>query len=76
MSNKKNKAVKKPSSQADSQAAKSAQSTKASSKAAKNTQPTAKVKDGLSEEKAAKIIGAVIAAIMVCLLYTTNPADE
>lgn len=52
MSNKKNKAVKKPSSQANSQAVKS-------------TQSTAKTKDGLSEEKAAKIIGAVIAAIMV-----------
>ena len=68
MSNKKNKAVKKPSSQADSQAAKSAQSTakvKANSQAAKSTQPTAKVEDGLSEEKAAKIIGAIIAAIMV-----------
>ena len=44
--------MKKPSSQANSQAVKS-------------TQSTAKTKDGLSEEKAAKIIGAVIAAIMV-----------
>lgn len=68
MSNKKNKAVKKPSSQANSKAMKNAQSTskvKANSKAVKNAQSTSKVEDGLSEEKAAKIIGAVIAAIMV-----------
>ena len=60
--------MKKPSSQANSQAAKSTQPTataNANSKATKRSQPTAKVEDGLSEEKVAKIVGAIIAAIMV-----------
>lgn len=73
MSNKKNRATKKTSSQANSKAMKNAPATaKANTKSkveSKAVEPTKEAhnsaKDGISEETIAKIIGTIVAAIMV-----------